>query len=79
MKGLGALTRAEERILAGAAANDAVVVSGIQRLPAERLKARGYVTMAEKHVPSASANGRDETTVRITRAGRESRQKWRKK
>jgi hypothetical protein len=79
MTNFGPLTSGEERILRGAAENDAVVVSGIQRRPAERLRARGFVVLKEKHVPSVSVHGRDEITVEITRWGRESRQKWRKR
>ena len=78
MKNLGPLTNAEERIMARLGWPVlAVIVCEIQRMPAERLQARGYVRLARPQ--KWKQRGPNEIRVEITRAGRESRQKWRKK
>jgi hypothetical protein len=76
MTKLGALTIAEERILAAAVATNAVIVSGIQRMPVERLKARGFVGYTENIVGSGRRRW-CEIRVWATREGMDSR--WKKK
>ena len=66
----GTLTPVQARILRDAARHT-IVVTGKQRGSVNRLCTLGFVTCKTTHVPSVSANGRDEIAVEITRRGRE--------